>query len=255
VSAPDGIGRLFGTVADLYDDMRPAYPDELFDTIEDVVGHFDGLSVLDLAAGTGLQTRVLAGRGARVFAVDPDVGMLRRLCAKAPGVPAVAGRGEQIPLRDNSSELVVCATAWHWLRTAEAIEEIRRVLRPGGHLALWWANNEWGDGIAWEDAQSEVFERWDSVRGSVPPTIDGVVAREAADDLRRRGLEVVLEQDFSWTRDVTREEHLRLLATHSNNLALPESDRRELLAEIETALQPWPVVTERLRGPLIVAHF
>jgi SAM-dependent methyltransferase len=254
VTSP-GIGRLFGTVADLYDDTRPDYPDGVYDAIEAVTGTFEGLAVLDLAAGTGLQNRALARRGARLVAVDPDIGMLRRLRAKSPGVPAVVGRGEAIPLRDGTVDLVVCATAWHWMHTAEAVEEIRRVLCPGGHLALWWANNEWDGSIEWEDVQSAVFDRWDSVQGSVPPTHDGVGPREAAADLRARGLAVVVDREFRWSREVTREEHLKVLATHSIQLALSEPDRRALLSEIEAALQRWPVVTERLWGPLVVARF
>ncbi len=62
------LGRLFGTVADLYDEVRPDYPDELYDVLEATVGPVAGKDVLDLAAGTGLQTRALAGRGARVVA-------------------------------------------------------------------------------------------------------------------------------------------------------------------------------------------
>jgi SAM-dependent methyltransferase len=242
-------------VADLYDDMRPDYPDEVYDAIEAVTGAFDRLAVLDLAAGTGLQNRALAHRGARPVAVDPDLGMLRRLRARSPGVPVVVGRGEAIPLRDGTVDLVVCATAWHWLRTAEALEEIRRVLRPGGHLALWWANNRWDEGVDWEEAQSAVYDRWDSEQGSVPPGHDGVGPRDAAADLRARGLDVVVEREFTWSREVTREEHLQMLGTHSNNLALSEPDRHALLSEIADALQPWPVVTERLWGPLVVARF
>lgn len=255
MSDSPGFGLRFGTVADLYDDVRPEYPDELYDAIEASVGHLDRRDVVDLAAGTGLQTRALARRGARLVAVDPDVEMLRRLRSTAPNVPAIVGRGEQIPLRDNVSDLVVCATAWHWLRTQEALGEIRRVLRPGGHLVLWWALNAWGDGIDWEDAQSAVFDRWDSAPAGASPAIEGVGPREAAEDLRTRGLSVRLEREFIWSREVSREEHLRVLATHSNNLIRPEHDQRALLAEIEAALAPWPVLTERLWGPLIVARF
>jgi SAM-dependent methyltransferase len=253
MTEPAGLGLRFGTVADLYDDVRTDYPDEMYDAIEAVAGRLDGRDVLDLAAGTGLQTRALVGRGARLVAVDPDIGMLRRLTSKSLGVPVVVGRGEQIPLRDNVSDVVVCATAWHWLRTGEAVAEIRRVLRPGGHLALWWANNRWGDGIDWEDAQSAVLERWDRIRGSVPPSPDGVGPRDAAADLRARGLDVVYHETFTWSRVVTREQHLRQLASQSNVLVLPESDQVALLAEIGAALEPWPTVTERLGGPLVVA--
>lgn len=255
MSSSPGLGRRFGTVADLYDDVRPEYPDELYDAIEQVAGGLDGMAVVDLAAGTGLQTRALARRGARLVAVDPDVGMLWRLRSTTPDIPTVAARGEQIPLRDEVADLVVCATAWHWLHTGEALEEIRRVLRPGGHLALWWGNNRWGDGIDWEDAQSSVFERWDSVRGRVPPSFDGVGPQDAADDLRARGVSVVLEREFNWSRDVTRAHHMLVLATTSTILALSEPERHGLLAEIEQALQPWPVLTERLWGTLVIARF
>ena len=243
MTEPVGLGRRFGTVADLYDDVRPDYPAELYDAIERVAGRVDGRDVVDLAAGTGLQTRELLRRGAAIVAVDPDLAMLRRLRERASGVPVVAGAGERIPLRDGAADLVVVATAWHWMDAAETVAEVRRVVRPGGHLALWWANNRWGDGIDWEEAQSAVFERWGSVRGSVPATMRGVGPRDAAADLRDRGVPVMVEQEFTWSREVTRDEHLRLLATHSNNLVLPEPERRELLAEIAAALQPWPTVT------------
>jgi SAM-dependent methyltransferase len=249
------IGQLFGTVADLYDEIRPAYPDELYDTLEATVGAVAGKQVIDLAAGTGLQTRALAARRARVSAIDLDVGMLRRLRSTAPDIPALVARGEQLPLRDDTADLVVCATAWHWLNTRQTLAEASRVLRPDGHLALWWANHRWGDGVEWEDAQSAVFDRWDTVRGSVPPDHNGAGPREAADDLRARGISVVLDQEINWSREVTRAQHLRLLATHSNMLVLPAADRQQLLAEIETALAPWPTMTERLWGPLIVARF
>jgi hypothetical protein len=65
---------------------------------------------------------------------------------------------------------------------------------------------------------------------------------------------VIVDREFNWTRTVTRAEHLQMLGTHSNNLVLSEPDRRALLSEIEAALQPWPVVTERLWGPLVVAR-
>lgn len=247
-------GRLFAQIADLYDEVRPDYPDELYDVLSTTTGPLSGQSVLDLAAGTGLATRALTKRGARVVSMDIAAGMLAILRSRTPSAPAVVARGEQPPFRAAAFDLVVCATAWHWIETEPAVREIRRVLRPGGHLALWWANHRHGDGIDWEDAQDAVYQRWALGYGSrPPPEIEGVIPREAAQDLRDRGLDVVVDTELRWERTVTREQHLQVLRTHSNNLVLGDG-AEQVLAQIEHALQPWPVVTERLHGAFVVAR-
>jgi SAM-dependent methyltransferase len=249
------LGRGFDTVAELYDEARPHYPDELYDAV-DAVHPIDGADVLDLAAGTGIATRALHSRGARVVALDPGEPMVRRLRAMSPAVPGVVGQAEQIPFSNNSFDLVTCATAWHWLDVADTLAELRRVLRQDGHLALWWANNRWNDGVDWEDAQSLVYQRWQTERGSRPPAeaYAGVLPRDAAADLRERGLDVVVETELFWTRERSRSDHLRVIATHSDVIALGDR-RQQFLEEIGEALAPWPVVTERLWGPLVIARF
>jgi SAM-dependent methyltransferase len=249
------LGRGFDSVAELYDDVRPHYPDDLYDAIA-ATRAIDGADVLDLAAGTGIATRALSSRGGRVRALEPGEPMLRRLRATSPKVPGVVARAEQIPFVGNAFDLVTCATAWHWVDAADTLAEVRRVLRPGGHLALWWANNRWGDDIDWEDAQSAVYERWDTQRGSRPPreAYAGVLPRDAAADLRERGWDVVVETEFFWTRDRSRSDHIRAIATHSDVIALGNR-KQQFLDEITEALAPWPVVTERLWGPLVISRF
>jgi SAM-dependent methyltransferase len=246
------LGRRFSEVAELYDEVRPDYPDELYDVIASVVGPWPGRRVLDIAAGTGIATRQLRSRGADVVAVDPGEPMLRRLRRVTPDAPVVAATGEALPVRTASVDLATCATGWHWMDTALTLAQLQVVLRPDGHIALWWANNRFGDGIEWEAAQQTVYERWGLLRGSVPDR--GTGPRDAAADLRRRGLEVVVEQLMEWQREVSRETHLAVLATHSNRLGLPAADRDRLLDELAAALEPWAVVTERLSGPLVVAR-
>jgi SAM-dependent methyltransferase len=245
--------RSFTSIADLYDAVRPDYPDFLYDVLADTVGGLDGLQILDLAAGTGLVARVLHGRGASVIATDVEHGMLRTLRRRSPSVPVAVAAAEALPFVAASFEMVVCATAWHWLDPSRAVSEVCRVLRPGGHLALWWANHRWDDGIAWEKAQSQIYERWTQQHGSRPPDTNGVGPRDAAGDLRVRGLDVVVEREMTWERTVSREQHMDVLRTHSDNLALGER-REDFLAQVARALQPWERVTERLWGPLVVAR-
>ncbi len=129
----------FGAAARAYAEHRPDYAAEAIAWClagaEGEVGR-----VLDLAAGTGALTGGLVAAGVAVTAVEPDPGMLAELHRRLPGVPAVIGTAEAIPLGDGSVDAVLVGTAFHWFDEARALPEIARVLRPGGVLALLYNN-------------------------------------------------------------------------------------------------------------------
>jgi SAM-dependent methyltransferase len=126
--------RSFDLAAEEYEATRPSYPDELLDLLPVA----SGATVLDLGAGTGKLTRVLARRYARVIAVEPLDGMRAILERVVRDVEALPGSAERIPLDDASVDAVFAAQAFHWFDHARAIPEIARVLRPGGVLAIVW---------------------------------------------------------------------------------------------------------------------
>ena len=253
----ESLGLRFGSVASLYDETRPPYPEELWARLASATGSpggsLAGRLVLDLAAGTGLATRSLIDHGATVIACEPDARQLAQLVRRTPLAWAVRGTAEHLPIRDHRIDLVTCATAWHWFDADVAAAQVARVLRPGGHLALWWANNRHGDGIDWEEAQSAVYDRWPTPVGRPPPeSYLGVKPDEAAAHLADRGWQIVVDTTLEWTRRVTREQHVAMLSTHSVVLWLGP-DKERFLAEVTAALEPWPELTERLFGAFIVA--
>jgi SAM-dependent methyltransferase len=128
----------FSAAAAEYERARPGYPDEAIAWIVERLGLGPGKNLLDLAAGTGKLTRALVPSGARVIAVEPIDEMREQLFAAVPDVDAFDGTAEQIPLPDGSVDAVTCGQAFHWFRVEEALPEIRRVLVPGGGLALIW---------------------------------------------------------------------------------------------------------------------
>ncbi|RTL65490.1 MAG: class I SAM-dependent methyltransferase [Pseudonocardiaceae bacterium] len=122
----------FGSIAAEYDRLRPSPSPE---AIAWVVPPGCAVAV-DLGAGTGLFTRALAAAVPDVVAVEPDARMREVLVDRAPGIRALEGTGEAIPLPDASADLVTVSSAWHWLDHERALPEIARVLRPGGRLAV-----------------------------------------------------------------------------------------------------------------------
>jgi SAM-dependent methyltransferase len=130
----DGRELSFDRVADEYERTRPDYPDALLDLLP-----LDAdAAVLDLGAGTGKLTRVLARRYLDVTAVEPLPNMRATLERVVPGVTALAGSAERIPLEDGAVDGVFAAQAFHWFDKPVALPEIARVLRPGGILAIVW---------------------------------------------------------------------------------------------------------------------
>lgn len=124
--------------SDTYVSGRPGYPPEVAGWLRDVLGVRPGIRVLDLGAGTGKFLPWLLQAGPDVIAVEPVAEMRARLAEAYPEVQALGGTAEQIPLPDESIDVVVCAQAFHWFATAQALAEIRRVLKPGGRLGLIW---------------------------------------------------------------------------------------------------------------------
>ncbi|MDX6259706.1 MAG: hypothetical protein QOH84_1394, partial [Kribbellaceae bacterium] len=117
-----------------YERGRPGYPEQVVDLAELA----PSATALELAAGTGKLTRQLISRFAHVVAVEPDPGMRRLLVAGCPGVEAIDGTAEQIPLADDAVDAVFVAQTFHWFDTEPALTEIARVLRPGGALVVMW---------------------------------------------------------------------------------------------------------------------
>ncbi len=69
------LGRVFNEVPELYDRVRPAYPDELFADLVAITGMDRRSPVLEVGCGTGQATRSLAALGCSVTAVEPGAGM------------------------------------------------------------------------------------------------------------------------------------------------------------------------------------
>jgi SAM-dependent methyltransferase len=133
------LGRVFDEVPELYDRVRPGYPDELFADLVAVTGMDERSSVLEVGCGTGQATRSLAALGCSVTAVELGPGMAalaRERLASALNVVIETSSFEEWADRGRRFDVLVAAAAWHWVDPSIGWPRAHDVLRPGGWMAL-----------------------------------------------------------------------------------------------------------------------
>lgn len=129
----------FSAQAQSYAAARPGYPPVLVGRLCQRAGVIPGDPVADIGAGTGIFTALLAERGLRVTAVEPNAEMRAEASAMA-NVAWLEGTFEELNLPDQSQAWVTAAQAFHWADPVRALPRIRRLLRPGGRLTVLWNN-------------------------------------------------------------------------------------------------------------------
>jgi len=213
----------FGGIAELYDRARPSYPEALIDALIDLSPR----RVLDVGCGTGKVARLLADRGCDILGVEPDPSMAA--IARGHGIAVEESTFETWEPRGRVFDLIVSGQAWHWVNPTLGVAKAGSVLRPGGHLAVFW-NRGWPD--------TGVREKLDAVYMRLAPEIAATnVAINPIDEPEDRlhefvegGMFTGVEaQGYPWDTVYDRASWLELIATHSDHVRLPDGRRRALL--------------------------
>lgn len=137
------VGR-FSNRADDYARFRPTYPAAAIDAVLESLGDHARLAIADVGAGTGISSRLLAGRGPRVIAIEPNAAM-RAAAEPHPRVQWREGTGESTGLPAASVNLVTAFQSFHWFDPPAALAEFRRILTPRGRIALAWNDGDQSD--------------------------------------------------------------------------------------------------------------
>jgi SAM-dependent methyltransferase len=220
----------FPAVAGAYERGRPEYAPAVAGCIAAELHMPTGAPVLDLAAGTGKLTRALLGIGLDVLAVEPQQSLRDILAASVGSERVLEGLAEAIPLPDGSVAAVTVADAFHWFEAASALSEIRRVLRPGGGLAVLSTVPDWS-GASWAHEVGTVMAglRPDHPHHDGPPWQDSVNAAGGWTSPREINLTV--------SQPALPERIVDYVASVSWFAALPEDRRSEQLTQIRAIIE------------------
>ncbi|SEF17692.1 Methyltransferase domain-containing protein [Jiangella alba] len=228
--------RSFGVAAAAYAEHRPDYAEA---AVRWALAPAPGRRVLDLGAGTGKLTATLVALGVDVVAVEPDPAMVTELRRALPGVRALTGSAEAIPLPDGSVDAVLAGNAMHWFDLAVAGPEIARVLAPGGVLAGLWNlmddDVEWVAGLARVAGSAAVGPRdtpaaWRAATAGLHLPKTGATARFGSPE----------QAEFSHGQRRTADSLVATIATRAGMLVMPEPERAATLGRIGAFLAETP---------------
>ena len=231
--------RLFEREAERYDRYRPGYPHEVIDELLGL--NSEGLSVRDVGCGTGIASRLMAERGAKVLGVEIAPRMAE--IARRQGTEVEVAAFEDWEPAGRRFDRVTSAQAWHWLDLPIATAKAGSILRPGGRLCLIWNAGSHPDDLS--DALAEVYAR--VLPSPVHAVFRGYAANRSTD--RRSGLasEVAAiaavpdfgaptEKWFPWAHTYKRDEWLEQLLSRSDHTVLDPAVQERLFDGIASAI-------------------
>ena len=132
-------GRVFNDIPELYERVRPRYPDELFTDLARIAGVNHRSSVLEVGCGTGQATHSLAALGCAVTAVEVGIEMAnlaRQRLALFPNVIVETSSFEEWDDRGRRFDLLAAAASWHWVDPSLGWQRAQDVLAPSAWMAL-----------------------------------------------------------------------------------------------------------------------
>ncbi len=149
----------FSSRAEAYAQARPGYPLKVLELLERECGLTPEWRVADIGSGTGLLSRLFLNYGCEVWGVEPNAemrGVGERELAGEARFHSIDGRAEATGLPDGAFDLVTAGQAFHWFEPEAAQTEFRRILKPGGWVALVWNERTKSSGFM---AEHEAVQR------------------------------------------------------------------------------------------------
>ncbi len=227
------LAATFDTSAAFYDDVRPGYPQQLFDDLVQLAGLYDGARVLEIGCGTGKASVPMARRGYRMICLEPGpslAAVARANLRPFPLADVIETSFEEFAGEPRSFHLVMAATSIAWVDPALRYAKPAELLRPGGCMAvLWNAHVLPADGDRfWHDVQ-EVYRRYTPDTAGTPPPPGELPAR-IPDEMRATGrFDEIAVRHYPWTETYDAARYVALMRTFSNHIALPDDVREPLI--------------------------
>jgi SAM-dependent methyltransferase len=237
----------FEEVADLFDEVRPGYPDDLVEEVLDLSGIPPDGRILEIGCGPGNATLPYAQRGYHITAIELGerlAALAVRNLAGFPRVRVINSAFEAWPLEEKAFHLAISAEAMHWIPPEIGYPKVAAALHDQGSAAFYWnvavdPQTDWSRAIdaVYRELAPQVKRTENAVTADWLTTI-------ITDNFRASGCfgEVTVRQ-YAWSKRYTTDQYLKLLRTYSGHRDLDAGTKDRLFARVRAAIKQYGSVT------------
>ena len=236
---PDDIRYSFNEAAEIYDEVRPSYPPDLFDALFQMLPSQP--EIVEVGPGTGQATKDLLARGASVLAIEIGPAMAAKLRSNLPSdrLGVIVGDFELVDIAASAADAVFSATAYHWISREAQTARPAAILRPGGIMAIVdLIQVESPDDAGFFAAAQPIYERYGQGRNGPPAPTRGSAdpaIREVLEADRR--FDTVAVRRYDWNQTYCASDYRNLMLSYSGTQMMDESDRVGLLDDMESLIR------------------
>lgn len=230
----------FEESADLYNETRPGYPEQLVEDVVSLSKIPDGGRILEIGCGPGNATILFARRGFEILAVELGSrlsGYAKQNCRVYPNVMVLNLAFEDWSVEAGGFDLAISADAFHWIQPEIGYPKVACALKPTGKLAFFWNTPSEMDPEI-EKALTHVYKsrapQAERPEGSL--TEDWMI-RTMTDVISQSGcFRDVTVNGYHVTETQTTDHYIKKLWTYSSHRSLDRRERRNLYDGIRRVL-------------------
>lgn len=230
----------FDDVAQVYQDVRPGYPAQLFEDIVSLSGIPPGGRILEVGCGPGNATIPFAKRGYAMLCLElgQNLAALAAENCRAYPVDILNIAFEDWPVERASFDLFVSAQAFHWIPPEIGYTKAAATLKDTGSLALFWSQHPvWDTPI--RQALARVYrDKAPQITRSAQKNSPEILTKRTVYDIDASGLfQEVLVKHYPWLERYTADQYTKLLSTYSDHRNLADDSRHDLFVAIHELIE------------------
>ncbi|MCY3552399.1 MAG: class I SAM-dependent methyltransferase [Candidatus Poribacteria bacterium] len=216
----------FNTAPTLYEDVRPGYPEELIQDVIDLSDLEDHSRILEIGCGTGKATRPFAKCGYELVCLDIGADLIAVAKERLEGFPNVSfvEKAFEEWESDEKFDLVISATAFHWVDPKVRYLKASEVIKSKGFLAVFSNQHVRKNEGFFAESQS-LYDKYYALPTTNRPT-------HATNFPGVEAFQYPIKRVYPWTQTYSSEQYIKLLGTYSGHIALPDENRCRLFEGI-----------------------